>query len=155
MKTFATWCMALSMTGCAGGVPLPDPTLHRLHLDARNADEVMHKPAGVAVQGSAVRAVGPLLDSPDDFRVGKIRQEGATVVLEMIHTKIVDAGGGVRRNIPYRPIAEWPVDTLRGAGVAEVEVSWVALRSLPDGASMGTPPLRHRLKLRQAGIKLR
>ena len=84
-----------------------------------------------------VIAVGPLLDTPDRVEVGAIRRdaERIEVTLNFTNVRVLDAP--LRRNVPWRPMAE--IRLALAPGTYGVRVTWRALRSLPGGAPIAAP----------------
>jgi hypothetical protein len=78
-----------------------------------------------------ILSVGPVLDSPDSVVVRKLTRRGRHLALDIAYTSARAAGVELRRNVPWRPLVEVPVELPPGR--YELEVTWTAVASLPDG----------------------
>jgi len=84
-----------------------------------------------------ILTLGPLLDSPDDFRMVSFRHDGGKIAIDVAHTSARLKGSPLRRNWPYRPLLLIPLESGSTAGAHQLEVSWLPVDSLPDGAPLG------------------
>ena len=73
-------------------------------------------------------AIGPELEGPDQVQVASCKIENGRIELHLIHTSQELSGGGLRRNVPYRPMVE--LRLRNEAGPFQVEVDWQAVDSL-------------------------
>jgi RNA polymerase sigma factor (sigma-70 family) len=76
-------------------------------------------------------AAGPTLNSPDKAAVVRLTRQGDLLQLEIAHTDAVATGAVLKKNIPWRPLAEVPVDLPPGR--YRLTVIWHALKDVPDG----------------------
>jgi RNA polymerase sigma factor (sigma-70 family) len=84
-------------------------------------------------------AAGPVLNSPDEAAVVKLTRRGGRLDLEIVYTNALARGEVLKRNIPWRPLAEVPAELPPGR--YELTVTWRAVEKLPDGKPHDIKPI--------------
>ncbi len=87
----------------------------------------------------AMLAVGPQLNSGDEAVVVSLKRRGEKLDLQLAYTSGAAEGRQYRRNAPWRPLAQVPVDL--AVGPYRLTVTWRARKSLPDGEALNVPDI--------------
>jgi RNA polymerase sigma factor (sigma-70 family) len=82
----------------------------------------------------SILAVGPELGSPDDAAFVGLTRRGSDLELNMVYTSAVAEGKQLKRNVPWRPLVQLPVNL--GVGRYRLTVNWQGRKSLPDGEAL-------------------
>ncbi len=82
-------------------------------------------------------AAGPMLDGPDRVEARSLTRQDGKIVLQVHHTSARLSGTPLRRNIPWRPLVQVPVEL--ASGKWEVVVVWIPYTDLPNGKPLGKP----------------
>ena len=100
-----------------------------------NRKRVLSVPAGPRL---ALLAVGPPLDFGDVVAAVGLTRRGGKLDLEMAYTSGRAEGKEFRRNVPWRPLVQVPVDLAPGR--YQLTVTWQARKALPAGDAWNVPP---------------
>lgn len=82
-------------------------------------------------------AAGPVLDQPDEVAIQSFERQGDTFVLHVHYTAARSAGTPLRRNLPWLPIIEIALPTVRVPGDYQLSAQWQAVSALSDGEPVG------------------
>ncbi len=101
-----------------------------------------------------ILTAGPMLDSPDTATPVRLLRRGGRLTLDIHRTSVSSEGWELRRNIPWTPLVQVPVDL--PAGKYQLDVNWHVVPSVP--AQLGTrnfkpqPPLVQTFQFAVEGV---
>lgn len=80
-------------------------------------------------------AAGPMLDGPDHVKVHSLTARDGKITLEVRYTSARLSGVPLRRNVPWRPLVQVPVEVSPGTWTVVAE--WTPYSDLTKGKPLG------------------